>query len=106
MDHAWLFVAALGGVGNVVDVEPCSPRIRVQVRDPARVDEFGLRLPEVLAVVRSEDIVQIVIGPGADDIARELSAALTAPAPPKDVTVPRSSSSEDGQGIGVARGGQ
>jgi len=93
VDRARSIAAALGGAGNVVDVEPCSPRIRVQVRDPAGVDELGLRLPEVLAVVRSDDIVQIVIGPGADDLARELSEVLIVSQPTDGVTPPRTSPS-------------
>ncbi len=81
MDPAASFVCALGGADNVVGLDAYPPRIRLEVGDPALVDEPRLRRPGVLAVVRSGAIVQIVLGPGAAPIARSLSEALTVSEP-------------------------
>jgi phosphotransferase system IIB component len=78
VEDAAVLVDALGGVGNVTEVEPCSPRIRIEVRDPFLVDEPGLRRPGVLAVVRSGDVVQLVVGRGADEAAAALARSLSA----------------------------
>ncbi|MDO4259845.1 MAG: PTS transporter subunit EIIB [Actinomycetaceae bacterium] len=72
-------ILGLGGAENVVDIEPCIQRIRVEVRDPAAVDETLLRQPEVLAVVRSGEVVQIVAGRISDDLADKISHATGVP---------------------------
>jgi len=63
------FLAALGGNDNVVDLEPCITRLRVEVSDPALVDEDTLREHGAFGVVRSGRVVQVVVGPEADDLA-------------------------------------
>ena len=62
-------LAALGGNDNVVDLEPCITRLRVEVTDPALVDEDSLRSNGAFGVVRSGRVVQVVVGPEADDLA-------------------------------------
>ena len=72
MSKAEQILAALGGGENVVDLEPCITRLRVEVTDPAQVDETGLRETGAFGVVRSGRIVQVIVGPGADNLAAEL----------------------------------
>lgn len=72
MSKAEQILAALGGGENVVDLEPCITRLRVEVTDPARVDEAGLRETGAFGVVRSGRIVQVIVGPEADNLAAEL----------------------------------
>ena len=62
-------IDALGGHLNIVEVEPCTMRIRIQVKSQRDVDEAALRVDGVLAVVRSGDVVQIVCGAQSDDVA-------------------------------------
>ncbi|MFV0251821.1 MAG: glucose PTS transporter subunit EIIB [Beutenbergiaceae bacterium] len=62
-------LAALGGAANVTELEPCITRLRVEVRDPAVVDDDGLRATGAFGVVRSGRVVQVVVGPEADDLA-------------------------------------
>lgn len=69
MGKAEEFLAALGGDANVVDLEPCITRLRVEVSDPALVDEETLRSHGAFGVVRSGRVVQVVVGPEADDLA-------------------------------------
>ena len=72
MSKAEQLLAALGGGENVVDLEPCITRLRVEVTDPAQVDEAGLRETGAFGVVRSGRIVQVIVGPEADNLAAEL----------------------------------
>lgn len=72
MSKAEQILAALGGGDNVVDLEPCITRLRVEVSDPARVDEASLRETGAFGVVRSGRIVQVIVGPEADSLAAEL----------------------------------
>lgn len=76
MSAAVELIDALGGRGNIRDIEPCALRIRVEVDDQAAVEEAALRLDCVLAVVRSGDVVQIVAGLASDAIADEMRRIL------------------------------
>lgn len=73
MSKAAEMLAALGGSANVVELEPCITRLRVEVTDPALVNEDSLRENGAFGVVRSGRIVQVVVGPEADDLAGEIS---------------------------------
>ncbi len=72
MSKAEQILAALGGVGNVVELEPCITRLRVEVSDPERLDEEALRASGALGVVRSGHIIQVVVGPEADALAADI----------------------------------
>jgi PTS system glucose-specific IIC component len=62
-------VKALGGRDNIVSLEPVAlTRLRVEVRDPSRVNQGGLN--GVLSV--SDRVIHIVVGPNAE----RLSAAF------------------------------
>ena len=70
-------IDALGGHLNIVEVEPCTMRIRIQVKSQRDVDEAALRVDGVLAVVRSGDVVQIVCGAQSDDVAEAMISILS-----------------------------
>ena len=72
MSKAEDILADLGGTTNVVDVEPCITRLRVEVVDPRLVNDAGLRAHGAFGVVRSGRVVQVVVGPEADDLAEEI----------------------------------
>jgi PTS system N-acetylglucosamine-specific IIB component len=72
MSKAEQILAALGGDANVVDLEPCITRLRVEVTDPQLVDEEALKATGAFGVVRSGRVVQVIVGPEADDLAAEL----------------------------------
>jgi PTS system N-acetylglucosamine-specific IIB component len=69
-------LTALGGAANIMDLEPCITRLRVEVSDPGRVNEEGLRQAGAVGVVRSGSVVQVVVGPEADQLATEMSSVL------------------------------
>lgn len=72
METASLLLQSLGGASNIRDIEPCMLRIRIEVESPELVDEESLRVPEVLALVRSGNIVQLVTGVNARSIALQM----------------------------------
>jgi len=65
-------LAALGGGPNLVEVEACITRLRVELKDAALVDEPGLKAAGAFGVVRSGRIVQVVVGPEVTTLADEL----------------------------------
>lgn len=73
MSTAEQIVAGLGGRDNITDLEPCITRLRVEVADQEKVDEDALRAAGAFGVVRSGSVVQVVVGPTADDLAGEIS---------------------------------
>lgn len=77
MSKAEDILSALGGTANVVELEPCITRLRVQVSDPQLVDETGLKNSGAFGVVRSGRIIQVIVGPEADNLAAELDGRLT-----------------------------
>ena len=80
------FVAALGGRGNLVTVDACTTRLRLELVDRARVDERALsRLGARGCIAVGHQGLQVVLGPIADQIAGEIRAELArghAPTPP------------------------
>lgn len=72
MSKAEEILAALGGSTNVVELEPCITRLRVEVTDPALVNEDALRDSGAFGVVRSGRVVQVVVGPEADALAENV----------------------------------
>ncbi len=74
MSKAEQILAALGGSANVVDLEPCITRLRVEVTDTQQVDDAGLRASGAFGVVRSGRVVQVIVGPEADALAAELDS--------------------------------
>ncbi len=74
------FLEALGGSANIVSVDACTTRLRLIVRDQTGADEARLRALGARGVVRpSPTVLQVVMGPAADQIAGEIQAALGAP---------------------------
>jgi PTS system N-acetylglucosamine-specific IIC component len=70
------FVAALGGAENVASIDACTTRLRLVVRDQAKVDEARLRALGAKGFVRpSADALQVVLGPVADMVAGEMRNA-------------------------------
>ena len=69
MTQAERILAALGGEDNVIDLEPCITRLRVELRDSGLADEDALRATGAFGIVRSGRVVQVVIGPEADALA-------------------------------------
>lgn len=83
-DEAAAFIAALGGTGNLLDIDACATRLRLRVRDQALLNEAALKALGATAVMRpSADTVQIIVGLRADQIASAMrkSSAQTGDKP-------------------------
>jgi len=75
------FVGALGGAGNLVSVDACTTRLRLVVVDQDKVDAAVLKALGARGLVRpSPRDLQVVLGPIADEVAREMREVLGAPA--------------------------
>jgi PTS system N-acetylglucosamine-specific IIB component len=55
-----------------VEIEACITRLRTEVSDPALVDEKALKAAGAHGVVSSGKIVQVVVGPEADNLAEDI----------------------------------
>ncbi len=73
MSKAQQILLGLGGHANVLDLEPCITRLRVEVQDPGLVDERLLTTAGAVAIVRSGRAVQVIVGPEADTLASDIS---------------------------------
>lgn len=74
--QAAAILAALGGVDNIDEIEPCTTRLRSLVRDAAHVDVAALRAAGAYGVMISGRVVQVVVGPHVDLIATELDELI------------------------------
>lgn len=75
-DQAASILAALGGVANIIDIEPCTTRLRSEVRDTALVDVAALRAAGAHGVMIAGRIVQVVVGPSVDTLATDLEELM------------------------------
>ena len=75
-DQAANILAALGGVTNIIDIEPCTTRLRSEVHDPSLVDVAALRAAGAHGVMISGRIVQVVVGPSVDTLATDLEELM------------------------------
>lgn len=72
MNKAEQILRGLGGDSNILDLEPCITRLRVEVEDPALVDDKLLTGAGAVAVVRTGNAIQVIVGPEADTLAADI----------------------------------
>ena len=72
MSQAEQIVAGLGGKDNIVEIEACITRLRTEVNDGSQVDEKALKAAGAHGVVVSGNVVQVVVGPEADNLADDI----------------------------------
>ena len=76
-DRARAMITALGGAANLRAVDACTTRLRLEVANQSAVDEAALRALGARGFVRpSAELLQVVLGPIADQVAGELRAVL------------------------------
>ena len=76
-DRARAFVAALGGADNLVSIDACTTRLRLQVVDGDAIDDKALARLGARGVVRpAAGSVQVVLGPEADQVADRMRQAV------------------------------
>lgn len=69
-------LAALGGAGNVIDIEGCITRLRCELEDGSKVDESALKQAGAIGVVKAGSVIQVIVGPEADTIAGDIQDLL------------------------------
>jgi N-acetylglucosamine PTS system EIIB component len=69
-------LTALGGVANIIDIEPCTTRLRSEVRDATLVDVDALRAAGAHGVMIAGRVVQVVVGPSVDTLATEIDELM------------------------------
>jgi len=75
------WIRALGGAGNLVAVDACTTRLRLSIADQKAVNETALRSLGARGFVRpSQQTLQVVVGPIADQLASSIRAGLRLPA--------------------------
>lgn len=67
-------VAALGGIGNVVDVEGGTTLLRADISDAGKVDLPALRAAGTHGMFKSGSTFEITVGPDAARIAAQIQA--------------------------------
>ena len=66
-------LAGLGGIENILELESCVTRLRVEVENPDRVDPDALRAAGAHGSLQRGHVVQVVVGPELDALLGELS---------------------------------
>lgn len=75
------WIRALGGAGNLVAVDACTTRLRLSIADQKAVNEAALKSLGARGFVRpSQQTLQVVVGPIADQLASSIRAGLKLPA--------------------------
>ena len=72
MTKAEQILAGLGGAENIVEIEACITRLRTEVTDGNLVDEKALKAAGAHGVIASGQVVQVVVGPEADNLAEDI----------------------------------
>ena len=95
-DGAAGWVHALGGAANLLKVDACTTRLRLQVADNHAIDEPALKKLGARGVVRpAAGSLQVVVGPVADQLAGDIRKSMregggaprvAPPVPKADVT--------------------
>lgn len=67
-DVAAQVLEGLGGAENIKDLEPCITRLRVELHDPGKLDEATLKQAGAHGVMKSGNVVQVVMGTQSDNI--------------------------------------
>lgn len=65
-------LAALGGPENIIEIEPCITRLRTEVKNPSLVNEAALKSAGAHGVISAGSVVQVVVGPEADNLAEDI----------------------------------
>jgi len=69
-------IAGLGGVENIVEIEPCITRLRTEVANGTLVNEAALKAAGAHGVLKAGNVVQVIVGPEADTIASDIEDLL------------------------------
>lgn len=69
-------IAAFGGRGNLVNVDACITRLRIEVADKGKVDHGRLKALGAAGVIEVGNSVQAVFGTQAEALKNDITDAL------------------------------
>ena len=76
-DKALIIVDGLGGNGNIISVDNCFTRLRLELKDVKKIDEVKLKSTGAVGVKRVSDTqLQVIYGPKANIIAGGVKEVL------------------------------
>ena len=99
MYDATAVLAALGGPGNISELEPCITRVRARVGSVELVNDEALKALGSKAVIHTGKEVQLVVGPEADKLVAELNDIIGKLTPAADAPVGHPEDAEIGFAI-------
>lgn len=77
-DKAALFLEALGGSENIVDVTNCATRLRISVNDPDKVqDQSVFKQAGAHGLVKKGKAIQVIVGLSVPSVREEFEKLLT-----------------------------
>lgn len=71
-ERAAAILTALGGVDNIVEIDPCTTRLRALVTDPGVVNTAALKAASTYGVAHHGRVIRVVVGPEADTLASDI----------------------------------
>ena len=76
-DVAAIILEGLGGKANVVSLDNCITRLRLEIKDYTRIDEKKIKSAGVAGVMRpSKNAVQVIVGTKVQFVADEMQKML------------------------------
>lgn len=75
-EKAEAIIAGLGGRGNILTIDNCFSRLRVEVRDISAINEAALKETGAAGIVKKGTNVQVVYGLGINKIRTIVDDAL------------------------------
>ena len=79
-------IAAFGGRDNLINVDACITRLRMEVADKSKVDKARLKALGAAGVIEVGNNVQAIFGTQADALKGDINDALAGPAPVAPLT--------------------
>ena len=79
-EEAVALVKALGGAGNLLEIDACTTRLRLRIKSQDSVNEAALKTLGAAGILRpTSDTLQVVMGLRADEIADNMRAVAASP---------------------------
>ena len=76
-DLARGYLEAVGGTGNLENIDACITRLRLSVNDMSKVDSAALKANRAIGVVQlNQHNLQVVIGPQVQSVKDEMAVLM------------------------------
>jgi len=73
--EATALIKALGGAGNLLEIDACTTRLRLRIKSQESIDEAALKTLGAAGILRpTKDTLQVIMGLRADEIADNMRA--------------------------------